>query len=288
MQNVERSVNDPFPGVTFTFRSDPTPNEVKELLKEASELASPPISNYKACVVAVSSTGKALLSANLEHPGLTLNETIYAEQAAVIQAHAMGWSDISSLYISAPPCGHCRQFLLELGDPDALTIHAGDAEPCSLSELLPENFGPSVLGNKNFLLDSSTSPNEAIFELSRSYSDAVVSRALLSAARSYCPYTEAYGGCALQLDTGEVLCGSYLESVAYNPTVSPSHYAGVLLSNRILLGSEAEHPKVVRAVLATSVSSKVGHFEPMSRILRAFAERGEYATPEIEVIEARL
>jgi cytidine deaminase len=41
------------------------------------------------------------------------------------------------------PCGRCRQVLLEHGGPDMLIDHP--AGPKSLSELLPDAFGPEDL-----------------------------------------------------------------------------------------------------------------------------------------------
>lgn len=91
--------------------------------------------------------------ANVECVNYSL--TKHAEEAAVLAAIAdgafsLGQDDwIRAIYVTAPPCGSCRQFLWEFSGP--ATVVLIEDEPSIpprarlLSELMPEPFDAAVL-----------------------------------------------------------------------------------------------------------------------------------------------
>ena len=99
------------------------------LVPLAQAYAVVPISGF--CVGAVvqakklpdGSGGDVYLGANMEFEGLSLNQSIHAEQAAVANAWTNGETTFSALAVSASPCGLCRQFLHEYdGEGDMRVI----------------------------------------------------------------------------------------------------------------------------------------------------------------------
>ena len=79
--------------------------------------------------------------------------TICAERTALVAAVAAGHRDFDAIAVigsgpgATPPCGTCRQVLLELA-PDLRIIAAGTdgaVATFTLQQLLPEAFGPARL-----------------------------------------------------------------------------------------------------------------------------------------------
>lgn len=117
---------------------------------DARRTAYAPYSQFQVGAALLSASGEVFTSCNVENASYGL--TICAERAAVFQAIAAGQRQFTALAISVPgagsPCGACRQVLYEFA-PD-LPILLGDDEGnlvriTSLTELLPEAFGPESL-----------------------------------------------------------------------------------------------------------------------------------------------
>lgn len=92
------------------------------LIGIAAEWARPGISGFKVGAVGQGASGALYLGANLEFEGAALGQTVHAEQAVVANAAAHGEAGLVRLAVSAPPCGHCRQFLFELASAGRLEI----------------------------------------------------------------------------------------------------------------------------------------------------------------------
>jgi cytidine deaminase len=188
-------------------------------------------------------SGAVYLGANLEFAGLPLSSAVHAEQAAVGNLIGHGEAGMVALGVNAPPCGHCRQFLLELGDPAALQIELPGGESVTLAALLPRPFGPRELGvaAQPFRTEGSAAglPVSLTAPL-----DAVARQAAAAAHHSHAPYSGTRCGAALELDDGTVVAGRVFESVAYNPTLPALPAA---LSSLLLAGHRPE--RVRRAVL---------------------------------------
>jgi cytidine deaminase len=190
------------------------------LLPLARSFAVVPTSGYRVGAVAEGESGALYLGANFESKRLPLGFTLHAEQSAIAQAHSAGETALLRMAITAAPCGHCRQFFNELTRSDDLEIVlVVDGEPRvrKLKYLLPASFGPRDLGVEGALLAHGLWPLRLP---SGSHSD-LVRAALGAAAMSYSPYTRCPSGVALRTSQGTSILGSYAESAAYNPSLSP-------------------------------------------------------------------
>eukprot|EP00897_Mesotaenium_endlicherianum_P008742 jgi/Mesen1/7897/ME000420S07050 len=224
------------------------------LMKPLMQLARPPISKFHVAAIGLGESGRAYVGVNLEFPGLPLHHSVHAEQFMVANANQHGETTLKSLVVSHAPCGHCRQFLQELrGAGDMrLVIVDKHAEARSLHEFLPHRFGPHDLLEENFplLLEprqnglSFPSPSSLPLEsptselegqargvAERSEHGKLAQAALESANTSYAPYSNSPSGIALLTSEGEVFCGSYMESAAYNPSLPPLQSALIWFVN---------------------------------------------------------
>lgn len=122
------------------------------LVPLAASSAVTPTSAYPVGAAALGRSGAIYLGANLELPRAPLAAAVHAEQAAVACAAQAGEGGLVRIAVSAPPCGHCRQFCNELAGAEALEFvfeEAGGrgrgASASTLADLLPRAFGPADL-----------------------------------------------------------------------------------------------------------------------------------------------
>jgi len=130
----------------------PTLVELRQRARAAAQHAYAPYSGFRVGAAILASNGEIHAGANVENASIGL--TICAERNAVFQAIAHGVRSIEVLVVYTPtalattPCGACRQVLHEFG-PEALVVCCTDDAAAerrySLSELLPDAFGPSQL-----------------------------------------------------------------------------------------------------------------------------------------------
>ncbi len=66
----------------------------------------------------------------------------------------------------------------------------------------------------------------------RTPADALCQAAFAAACSSYAPYTRSYAGVALPTSDQRIVSGSYLENVAFNPSLSPLQAALAVLLSR--------------------------------------------------------
>jgi len=197
------------------------------------------------------------LGANLEFAHMALGVTIHAEQSAVMNAWHQDSGRLLAVATSETPCGHCRQFLHEVygGGKLAIVQPAGRDDRClsqPISDLLPQAFTPSDLGMPSALLAPSRTSrclrlkNDADDPDDPEYPDDPLVRAALRAAEAaHTPYSRNFSGCALKTRDNRVVSGRSMESVAFNPSVSPLHSAIIRL-NLMRMG---EQPAIDRVVL---------------------------------------
>jgi cytidine deaminase len=108
-----------------------------------------PYSNYKVGAALLSIDGKIFTGCNVENAAY--GECICAERTAVVKAISEGVREFEAIAVATEnggsPCGACRQVLAEF-NPN-LKVIVTDAKnnirEFSLSELLPEHFGPDHL-----------------------------------------------------------------------------------------------------------------------------------------------
>jgi len=188
-----------------------------QLVPFAQCYAIPPVSDYPVGVIAQGQTGAAYFGANMEYSGTALSFTVHGEQSATTNAWLNGEQGLTSIAISAAPCGYCRQFLYEITTAATLQVLLTGESPELLTDLLPDAFGPSDLGVTAALM----SPENHGMKLDPPSTDPLAQAALAAANASYAPYTNDYAGVAIATANGATYTGRYAENAAFNPSMSP-------------------------------------------------------------------
>jgi cytidine deaminase len=188
-----------------------------------------------------------------------LTASVHAEQAVTTNAWLNGEEGLTTIAVSDPPCGYCRQFLYELTTAKKLRIVTAKHGTQALTALLRKPFGPEDLRKTERLM----APEEHRLELVES-SDPVVVAALAAASRSYAPYSGGFAGIALETANGDVFPGCYAENAAYNPSMSP------LASAVTMWRLAGARDPIARAVLV-QVASPVDHVATTKVLLEAVA-----------------
>jgi len=224
------------------------------LLPVAKLYAVTPISRFPVGAVVCAKSSEArqsydlYLGANIEFSGVALNQTVHAEQAAVVNAWHGGAVEIQSIAASAAPCGHCRQFLNELENGHTLDIITETGKTAGwkafkLTDLLPKAFGPKSLSVTAGLMASSKQRQP--FALNLDSNAPLILKALSAAEKSYAPYSKNYAGCAIQMKNGQIFDGRYVENAAFNPSLSPLQSAIICMN----MGNIADDHTISRLVL---------------------------------------
>ena len=250
------------------------------LLPLARTFAHPPISNYRVGAVAQGSSGSLYLGFNIEFPGHALGFAVHGEQSALSSAYMHAEPGVTSIALTAAPCGHCRQFMNELTPDGSIEILVDKAAPMKLAALLPLAFGPRDLGRKDGafpimpanLVHADRSPGLA------SAAEALSSAALAAARTSYAPYTGSHSGAAIATRSGRIYQGSYIENVAFNPSLSPLQTALVQL---ILAGDN--YASITRVALAEIAAAKISQRSATEVVLSAVAP-----AVKLELVPAKL
>lgn len=116
---------------------------------EAREYSYSPYSQYKVGAALLTRSGKIYTGCNIENAGYT--PSVCAERTAIFKAVSEGEKDFVAIAIATlnggAPCGVCRQVIREFS-PDMTIIFGdikGDYQVRTLSDLLPDSFGPEDL-----------------------------------------------------------------------------------------------------------------------------------------------
>ncbi len=138
--------------------------EIHLLIREAFEAVKhsyAPYSGFNVGAALLAKDGKIYRGCNIENAGYT--PTVCAERTAFFKAVSEGIKDFRAICIIggkeasdgarltayAPPCGVCRQVMMEFCDPETFQIILATDEQnfdvYTLKELLPLGFGPSSL-----------------------------------------------------------------------------------------------------------------------------------------------
>lgn len=116
-----------------------------------------PYSNFKVAAALLSKNQKVYTGCNIENASYT--PTNCAERTAFFKAVSEGEQDFEAIVIVGgkngdlndycPPCGVCRQVMMEFCNPKTFQIILAkspkDYEQYTLEELLPKGFGPGNL-----------------------------------------------------------------------------------------------------------------------------------------------
>ncbi len=224
------------------------PDLMNGLLPLAGTFSHAPISNFRVGTVARGASGSLYLGFNIEIPGQPLGFSVHGEQAVLSSAYMHGEQGVSAIAVTAAPCGHCRQFMQELSPNGAIEILVEGAAPTRLESLLPQAFGPKDLGRTEGAFpvrETKLTPKTPI-------SDAVVQAALDAARKSYAPYSGARSGIAIATRPGRIHQGSYIENVAFNPSLPPLETA---LVQMIVAGDD--YGVISRVVLVEVNGAKI-------------------------------
>ncbi len=123
-----------------------------KLALEATAKSISPYSNFKVGAALETKDGKIYKGANIESSSYSL--TICAERTALFTALLEGEKEFKSIAVVSsssdycPPCGACRQVLLDFCGPDlevVLNNSNNERKVLKLSELIPFSFNGDYL-----------------------------------------------------------------------------------------------------------------------------------------------
>jgi len=178
-------------------------NKLMEMAVLAKSFAQCKISNYSVGAAALSKSGKVYLGFNLEFPGTCIQSTLHAEQFAFANAFIHQDHDIIRIAVTATPCGHCRQFMAERSICD-ITVLLNDESEIKELKLLEDLLPLAWQGSEQ--LSTINDSCEGIMQ------------------DSFAPYSGSKSACVLHAGSRSY-SGVYIESPAFNPSISPLHSA---------------------------------------------------------------
>ena len=234
-----------------------------ELLAQAQSYARPALTNFRVGAVVRGTSGRLYLGANIEFPGAGLGQTVHAEQAALANAFMHDEPGIEAIAVSAPPCGHCRQFLYEFADGRDIEVVLPQQAAMLLSALLPQPFGPRDLG----VTQGPLTRNKVAIENSESVTQA----ARYAASNAYAPYTNSPAGVAIRSVRGNIYRGSYIENAAFNPSLAPLQVALIAMAL-----AQEDFADIAEVVLAEPSNNAVSHLSATKSLLALIAPRAEF------------
>ena len=138
-------------------------DEIEKLIDEAflaRENAYTPYSNFKVGASVLTANKKIYRGCNIENS--SFSPTICAERTAIFTAVSQGIKDFLAICVVggkqdcinldfSPPCGVCRQVMVEFCDKDNFLIilakNKKDYKIYTLSEMLPHSFSKKELNN---------------------------------------------------------------------------------------------------------------------------------------------
>ena len=218
---------------------------MNHLIKIGQKYSICPLSNFRVSCIGQSNEDNISIGINMEFPTLMLNTSVHGEQFLMSTMLQNKEKSLKLFYVSHTPCGHCRQFIKEIYDTDnILIIITGINATYKYFELLPESFGPNDLGVDKTLFDYDSQfkkmqnmkiisadigsikikPKNFIDYLSEE-SKLLFEMAQEQFYMSHSPYTKSNASVVVKTKDGKIGKGSYIESVAYNPSLSPLNCA---------------------------------------------------------------
>jgi cytidine deaminase len=234
-----------------------------ERLAEAESYARPAVSGFRVGAVVRGTSGALYLGGNIEFPGVNLSQTVHAEQAALSNAFMHDEPGIEAIAASAPPCGHCRQFLFEFAGGSDIEILVSGQPAITLSALLPRPFGPRDLNVTGGPLSRT--------KIAIQNAEGVAQAARYAAANAYAPYSNSPSGIAIRSRRGKVYRGSYIENSAYNPSLPPLQVALVAMAM-----AKEDFSDIAEVALAEAANNSISQLSATKAVLAAIAPRAEF------------
>jgi cytidine deaminase len=137
--------NDVWTGVGHWFESGPAPSELMLAAEEYRSRAYAPYSSFSVGAALLVERGAVIGGCNVENSSYGLS--LCAERVAMSRAVAEGSRVPLAIAVAGPPgvfcppCGACRQFLLEFNPNLLVVLRRGEGcEIVELSRLLPASF----------------------------------------------------------------------------------------------------------------------------------------------------
>ena len=237
-------------------------NLMLQLIPLARSYSRAPISNFFVGVVVRGESGGLYIGANIEIPGQCLGFAVHAEQSALSNAYMHSEKSVTTLAVGGAPCGHCRQFIDEMSPDGEIMILTPDKPPAKLSSLLPAAFGPAALG----MTEGAFPVKQTNLVLVKESNNSVADAALDAARKSYAPYSKSPSGVAIRSSSGRIYRGSYIENVAFNPSLSPMQTA---LAGMIRAGEP--YSAIAGVMLVEVQEAKISHRAVTETVLNAIA-----------------
>ena len=234
-----------------------------ELLAQAQSYARPALTKFRVGAAVRGTSGAVYMGANIEFAGASLSQTVHAEQAALANAFMQDEAGIEAIAVSAPPCGHCRQFLYEFAMGRDIDILLPEKPEIKLSALLPRPFGPANLNVTQGPLTRTRISMENV--------ESVAQAARYAAANAYAPYSHSPSGVAIRTRGGNVYRGSYIENAAFNPSLPPLQVALVAMAM-----ANEDFGDIAEVVLAEAGNNSISQLSATKSVLAVIAPRAEF------------
>lgn len=126
-------------------------SELMEIAMKSRQFAYTPYSGFKVGAALLASNGTVYTGCNIENSSFT--PTVCAERTAFFKAISEGVKEFEKIAVVGgkdelseycPPCGVCRQVMIEFCDPDRFQILLGNSPEnyriYTLAELMPLSF----------------------------------------------------------------------------------------------------------------------------------------------------
>jgi cytidine deaminase len=233
-----------------------------DLIPFAQSYSHAPISNFHVGVIVRGSSGALYTGANIEIPGQCLGFAVHAEQSALSNAYMHSEQAVTALAVGGAPCGHCRQFINEMAPDGEITVLIPNKPPMKLSSILPDAFGPAALGKTHGAFPVQTSN----LLLAENPSDPLTMAALDAARKAYAPYSKSPSGVAIRSEKGRIYRGSYIENVAFNPSLSP-----LQISLAAMIAAGEPYSTVASVALVEVPDAKISQRSVAEAVLAAIA-----------------
>lgn len=192
----------------------------------AQDIARPPISGFHVGAIGLEAeTGNLVFGGNVEFPGTHLAYTLHGEGFVFTRAFSRGTSIRRIALGEAHPCAHCRQYLSEFALGPDLELIDPLGHRLTLGALYPWPFDSRYLGQPGALPGADNFP--ALAAVTDKTPSKVIDALFAAGRRAHAPYSACPGAVALLMADGRIVTGASVESVAFNPTMSPMQAAVV-------------------------------------------------------------
>lgn len=223
-----------------------------------------PVSDFRVGAAGINADGEVFLGVNIEFVGASFAQAIHAEQFLISLSRTYSASPIVKLAVSAPPCGHCRQFLYEFDAQTELEMLIGQEPGIKMSILLPRAFGPADLKVTEPFYREPPKPM---------VDDNIEEAARRAALHSYVPYSGTRAGIAVRIEKGDIFFGAALENAAFNPGLPPLQAA---IASAYAAGHNPS--EIVEVVLCQEQGGKIDYAPQMRDLALSLSSGAVFRT----------